>query len=580
MKLTKAIFVFTFCVVYLMAATGGSAQAGTVSLGLYQGIQLADNMIVESKDSAADLTVTPRYRGYVAYAALHAKKLHEYKERPDIARLTAADVEKFGELVFSPSPGYYYLVKANDNRYYLCKLEKFENQGKAATYWKLTFSWEEIGLGTAGNSVSPPTDGKSYEKKIYSDGTSYEGGFANGKFQGQGILKTPDGSYYVGDFVNGDFQGRGSLTIPDGGSYNGDFINGKLNGKGIFRQSDGRFYEGDFVNNEIHGQGTTYDANGKILKKGQWEHSKFVGPVQQTVVNVPSAPVQAGVGSNSLYFFSSHYGDNGNFVRLDMDNMTIQPLGVSGSNLTVSLDGNYLVYTGTSNKYHSYDLKAGADKEFEKERADYSAPVAISPHLFAFLKESTKGTFICIKSLVSGAERQLLHRVPDRVHISAGLAFVPPLSNATTPFVVASRRDLYLISSQATSIIYTSEKDGDTVRYPSVSPDGKKIAFISDLHKGIWAINIDGTDLTQLTDMDNCSYTAWSPDGANIAFTSASSASRGVLYQDVYDSSVTARGAGAVTHRIWVMGSDGSNPHPLQGNDGNGVSIMGRVVWR
>jgi hypothetical protein len=122
------------------------ASAGTFTLRLYEGIQLSENQVVASKDAKADLTVSPRYRGYVAYAALQATKLKEFKTKPDVSKLSARDIEECKELVFAPATGYYYLAKSKDNRYYLCKLDSFENQGRAQSYWKLTFISEEINL--------------------------------------------------------------------------------------------------------------------------------------------------------------------------------------------------------------------------------------------------------------------------------------------------------------------------------------------------------------------------------------------------------------------------------------------------
>jgi Tol biopolymer transport system component len=52
--------------------------------------------------------------------------------------------------------------------------------------------------------------------------------------------------------------------------------------------------------------------------------------------------------------------------------------------------------------------------------------------------------------------------------------------------------------------------------YPSVSPDGKKIAFAMNSH--IWTINMDGTGLKQITTGPNEeTYSCWSPDGTKIA---------------------------------------------------------------
>ena len=53
---------------------------------------------------------------------------------------------------------------------------------------------------------------------------------------------------------------------------------------------------------------------------------------------------------------------------------------------------------------------------------------------------------------------------------------------------------------------------------PSVSPDGTRIAFI--INKHLWTMNIDGTNMKQLTASDNDneeSFSVWSPDGKHIA---------------------------------------------------------------
>ena len=51
---------------------------------------------------------------------------------------------------------------------------------------------------------------------------------------------------------------------------------------------------------------------------------------------------------------------------------------------------------------------------------------------------------------------------------------------------------------------------------PRFSPDGKKIAFISDRSGGenVWLMNADGSDTTALTTGNNSMYVspAWSPD--------------------------------------------------------------------
>jgi Tol biopolymer transport system component/DNA-binding winged helix-turn-helix (wHTH) protein len=57
---------------------------------------------------------------------------------------------------------------------------------------------------------------------------------------------------------------------------------------------------------------------------------------------------------------------------------------------------------------------------------------------------------------------------------------------------------------------------------PQPSPDGKKLAFMSDRSGPleIWVSNADGSDAKRLTHLGNCGAPQWSPDGRWIAFDS------------------------------------------------------------
>jgi len=100
------------------------------------------------------------------------------------------------------------------------------------------------------------------------------------------------------------------------------------------------------------------------------------------------------------------------------------------------------------------------------------------------------------------------------------------------------------------SFIFSTQDDSA----PQFSPDGRKIAFVSERsgHSEIWVCNSDGSNPLQVTSFHGPVVTTprWSPDGRRIAFDSDA--------EGGFD--------------IWVIGADGGKPvrmttHPA--NDGN-----------
>jgi Tol biopolymer transport system component len=111
-------------------------------------------------------------------------------------------------------------------------------------------------------------------------------------------------------------------------------------------------------------------------------------------------------------------------------------------------------------------------------------------------------------------------------------------------------QNVYVINTDGTGLKQLTTGVGNN-QYPTYSPNGRRIAFISDRTgvEQVWVMNADGSQQTQISHsgVRQDQVPDWSPDGHKIAF------AQGNI------------GSG----RIWVMNADGSNPMQLTSGPGD-----------
>ena len=170
---------------------------------------------------------------------------------------------------------------------------------------------------------------------------------------------------------------------------------------------------------------------------------------------------------------------------------------------------------------------------------------------------------------------------------AAALVVSPLILMQIAGYGYASRRTKIAFASvrDGNVEIYVMDGDGSNQRrvtvnpamdsLPAWSPDGKKIAFVSNRnnvnkdHKQIWVIDTDGKNPIRLTDGLVDSYPDWSPDGTKI----------------VYDAHLHPEEHHVAPAGITVMDADGKDKrlltreglHPTWSPDGKRIAFISTV---
>ncbi|KAG7472804.1 hypothetical protein MATL_G00112830 [Megalops atlanticus] len=140
-------------------------------------------------------------------------------------------------------------------------------------------------------------------KLMMKDGSFYEGEFANGEMEGNGLrywARTGDsysgqfsnghgffldkeGNTYEGAFHENKKHGEGLMNYRNGDQYEGDWLLDQRQGHGVMRFVDGSIYEGQWRNNLFNGQGTLIHCSG-VIYEGMWTNGRPSGGASKIVI--------------------------------------------------------------------------------------------------------------------------------------------------------------------------------------------------------------------------------------------------------------------------------------------------------
>jgi hypothetical protein len=129
---------------------------------------------------------------------------------------------------------------------------------------------------------------------------------------------------------------------------------------------------------------------------------------------------------------------------------------------------------------------------------------------------------------------------------------------------------IYVMNSDGSNRTRVADAQSGFLAAPSWSPDGSRIAFVSDLggNPDIWVMDRDGRNPTNLTNHPEKDHSpAWSPDGDRIAFASV----RDSLYWEIY----AMRTDGSDVQRL-TWWDDASDLSPTWSPDGTRLAFASK----
>lgn len=129
-------------------------------------------------------------------------------------------------------------------------------------------------IGGRGRLVWRVRGSASYDPAtVYS---TYEGELRDGRPDGQGRLELRSGEVFQGRWAAGALDGQGLSIDADGNRYEGAFRSGIPNGQGRLLTRTGEIFEGTFVDGLKNGEGTTRLPGGTVYRS-RWAMGREIG---------------------------------------------------------------------------------------------------------------------------------------------------------------------------------------------------------------------------------------------------------------------------------------------------------------
>ncbi|MFT7809312.1 ankyrin repeat and MYND domain-containing protein 1 [Arapaima gigas] len=134
---------------------------------------------------------------------------------------------------------------------------------------------------------------------------------AGGHKHGRGVQKWSDGSRYQGQFANNLKEGTGVYTWPNGEVYQGSFYKDSRHGEGVYCWPGGSRFVGKFYLNEREGYGTQYFPDGTVFQ-GLYRRGERFGP---GVATYPDGRQDVGMWHQGRLFRLCHRLPGGFMLR-------------------------------------------------------------------------------------------------------------------------------------------------------------------------------------------------------------------------------------------------------------------------